>query len=114
MAAGVGGTRLAGLKPSLIRCASLRCRELHGERALDLAGGIPEVAPPGELLEAAAAALAGDWHQYPPPPGPLELRRAIARAREPMHGPAIDHEREVKVTYGATEEMMAAMLAVTD
>ncbi|HXM58505.1 MAG TPA: aminotransferase class I/II-fold pyridoxal phosphate-dependent enzyme [Candidatus Dormibacteraeota bacterium] len=107
-------TRLAGLRPSLIRRMSVRCRELHGERALDLAGGIPEGAPPPELVAAAADALAGDWHQYPPPPGPLSLRRAIARSREPLHGHAIDPELEVTVTCGATEAMMAALLAVTD
>src|SRR5215472_7475828 len=113
-AAGVTGTRLAGLKPSLIRRMSLRCRELHGERAIDLAGGIPDVAPPQELLDAAAAAVAGDWHQYPPPPGPIGLRSAIARSREPLHGHPIDPELEVTVTCGATEAMMAALLAVTD
>lgn len=106
--------RLAGLKPSLIRRMSLRCRELHGERALDLAGGIPDGAPPPELLEAAAAALAGDWHRYPPPPGPLALRSAIARSREAQHGHPIDPELEVTVTCGATEAMIAALLAVTD
>jgi len=110
----VTGTRLAGLKPSLIRRMSLRCRELHGERAIDLAGGIPDVAPPQELLDAAAAAVAGDWHQYPPPPGPIGLRSAIARSREPLHGHPIDPELEVTVTCGATEAMMAALLAVTD
>lgn len=114
VAAGVVGTRLAGLKPSLIRRMSLRCRELHGERAIDLAGGIPEGAPPPELLAAAAAALAGDWHQYPPPPGPIDLRRAIAGSRGPLHGHPIDPETEVTVTCGATEAMMAALLAVTD
>jgi aspartate/methionine/tyrosine aminotransferase len=93
---------------------SLRCRELHGERAIDLAGGIPEDAPPPELLAAAADALAGDCHQYPPPPGTIDLRRAIARSREPLHGHPIDPEAEVTVTCGATEAMMAALLAVTD
>jgi aspartate/methionine/tyrosine aminotransferase len=93
---------------------SLRCRKLHGERALDLAGGIPEGLPPPELVAAARAALDGDWHQYPPPPGPLPLRRAIARSREPLHGHAIDPELEVTVTCGATEAVLAAVLAVTD
>jgi aspartate/methionine/tyrosine aminotransferase len=93
---------------------SARCRERHGDRAVDLAGGIPEGGPPPELLEAARAALAGDWHQYPPPPGPLALREAIARSREPLHGHSLDAEREVTVTCGATEAMMAALLAVTD
>jgi aspartate/methionine/tyrosine aminotransferase len=93
---------------------SLRCRERHGERAVDLAGGIPEGGPPPGLLAAAEAALAGDWHQYPPPPGPLALREAIARCREPLHGHPLDAEREVTVTCGATEAMMAALLAVTD
>lgn len=107
-------SRLAGLKPSLIRRMSLRCRELHGERALDLAGGIPEGSPPAELVAAAQAALAGDWHQYPPPPGPLALRTAIARSRGPLHGRRIDPELEVTVTCGATEALMAALLALTD
>lgn len=107
--------RLDGLAPSMIRRMTLLNLARWGpERAVNLAGGIPDGAPPPELLAAAGAALGADCHQYPPPEGTAALRAAIASRREPLHGAPIDADACVTVTCGATEALMAALLAVTD
>lgn len=114
-AAGRRSRRLEGLGPSMIRRMGLRNLALHGPgRAINLAGGIPDFAPPEALLRAAAEAVDADCHQYPPPAGIPALQQAIARVREPLHRVPIDPETEITVACGATESLAAALLAVTD
>jgi aspartate/methionine/tyrosine aminotransferase len=90
---------------------------LHGpERAVNFAQGFPDFEPPAEIVEAAHAALArgGEHHQYATTWGAAALREAIAAKKTAEWGRPVDPEREVTVTCGATESMMAAMLAVVD
>jgi aminotransferase len=84
--------------------------------AVSLAQGFPDFPCAPELKEAAAAAVHDDINQYAITWGSKPLRDAIAAATV-RHFPAwgaIDPETQVTVTCGATEAMVAAMLALLD
>jgi aspartate/methionine/tyrosine aminotransferase len=102
---------------SVIRDMTRRCLALHGpERAINFAQGFPDFDPPPEVVEAAQAALAagGPYHQYATTWGAPLLRQAIADKQSAAWGRPVDPETEVTVACGATESMMAAMLAAVD
>jgi len=79
--------------------------------SLNLGQGFPDTDGPQEVLDAAAAALAGGVNQYPPLPGELDLRQAIAEHQERFWQLPFDPATEVLVTAGATEAIAAALLA---
>ncbi len=80
--------------------------------ALNLGQGFPDTDGPEEVREAAVAALrSGQHNQYPPLPGQLDLRTAIAEHQERFWNLRFDPATEVLVTAGATEALAAAMLA---
>jgi len=64
----------------------------------------------GQLL--AHAALDAGHHQYAPGPGIPELRAAIAAHQRTWYGLDVDPDREVTVTFGATEAVAATLLAL--
>jgi aspartate/methionine/tyrosine aminotransferase len=84
----------------------------HG--AMNLAQGFPDFAAPASVKEAAQCAIAADINQYAITWGAREFRRAIAKRFEHDTSLAIDPEREITVTCGATEAMIASLLAVVD
>ena len=84
----------------------------HG--AMNLAQGFPDFAAPAEVKEAAQRAIAADVNQYAITWGARGFRQAIAERFERDTGLAIDPEREITVTCGATEAMIASLLAVVD
>ena len=81
--------------------------------AVNLAQGFPDFACPPEIKEAACAAIQGDINQYAITWGARDFREAIA-AKTARFYPAwsVDPETDVTVTCGATEGMIAAMLAL--
>ena len=83
--------------------------------AVSLAQGYPDFACPPELKEAAAAAVNADINQYAITWGARPLREAIA-AKTARYYPGwnVDAETQITVTCGATEGMIAAMLAILD
>ena len=83
----------------------------HG--AVNLAQGFPDFACPPELKDAAKAAIDADLNQYAITWGARDFREAIA-ARTTRHHPSwpVDPETDVTVVCGATEGMIAAMMAV--
>ena len=85
----------------------------HG--AVNLAQGMPDFACPPELKEAACAAIEADLNQYAITWGATDLRQAIA-AKTARHYPGwrVDPESDVTVVCGATEGMIASMLALLD
>ena len=89
-----------------------RLAQLHG--AVNLSQGFPDFPAPEEVKEAARRAVAADINQYAITWGARSLRQAIARKFERLYGLAVDPEREVTVTCGSTEAMIAALLAVLD
>jgi len=83
--------------------------------AVNLAQGFPDFACPPELKDAAKAAIDADINQYAITWGARDFREAIA-AKTTRHYPdwPVDPETELTVTCGATEGMIAAMMAVLD
>jgi len=84
----------------------------HG--AVNLAQGFPDFPAPEQVKEAAVGAVRGDVNQYAITWGAREFRRAIAERFARDSGLAIDPEREITVCCGATEAMIACMLALVD
>ena len=82
----------------------------HG--GVNLAQGMPNFRPPQALIDAAHRALDGDFHQYAVTWGAPNLRRAIANKYRTVYGMPIDSELHVTVCCGATETMLATLLAV--
>ncbi len=89
-----------------------RLNNLH--QGINLAQGFPDFDPPAELVAAAIRALRDGHHQYAITWGAAPLRRAIAEKFGRYNGVEVDPERHVTVTCGATEAMMATLLAVID
>ena len=89
-----------------------RLADLHG--AVNLGQGFPDFPAPDEVKEAARRAIADDHNQYPVTWGVPEFREAIAAQYERLYGMRVDPEREICVTCGSTEAMIAAMLGLVD
>jgi N-succinyldiaminopimelate aminotransferase len=83
-------------------------------QAVNLGQGFPDTDPPSEVVEAAQRAMVDGHNQYAPGPGVPALRAAIAAHQERFHGLTYDPEREVTVTFGATEAVAATLLAVCE
>ncbi|MEO8593793.1 MAG: aminotransferase class I/II-fold pyridoxal phosphate-dependent enzyme [Candidatus Solibacter sp.] len=82
----------------------------HG--AINLAQGFPDFPAPAELKAAAAAAIDADINQYAITWGAKPFRNAIAAKYRQTYGMEFDPEREITVCCGATEGMIATLLAV--
>jgi aspartate/methionine/tyrosine aminotransferase len=83
--------------------------------AVSLAQGFPDFAAPAEIKEAAVEAIREDINQYAITWGAKRLRDAIAaKTARTYPGWTPDPETEITVTCGATEGMIAAMLATMD
>ena len=103
--------RTAVFGESMIREMS-RVAARHG--AINLAQGFPDWDPPAALVQAAKDAMDAGRHQYAVTWGAPELRAALAAKIARTTGLAVDAERELVVTCGATEAMMAAFMTVCD
>jgi aminotransferase len=85
----------------------------HG--AINLAQGFPDFGCPQELKDAAKNAIDGDVNQYAITWGAKNFRDAIAaKVARTYPGWTVDPEREICVTCGSTEAMIAACLALLD
>ncbi|HET9229794.1 MAG TPA: aminotransferase [Vitreimonas sp.] len=85
---------------------------LAAERgAVNLGQGFPEEDGPHDILEAAARATLDGPNQYPPMRGLPDLRQAVAAHYAEHQRIALDWQREITVTSGATEAIAAALLA---
>lgn len=82
--------------------------------AINLGQGFPDTDGPAEVADAAVAAIRAGANQYPPGPGILDLRIAIAEHQRRFWGIELDPEREVLVTAGATEAIAAALLSLCE
>jgi aspartate/methionine/tyrosine aminotransferase len=88
---------------------------LHGPaKAVNFAQGFPDFDPDPRILDAAARALRDGFNQYATTWGAPQLRQAVARKYSAAWGRPVDPETQVTVACGATESMMAAMLAAID
>ncbi|HUR67814.1 MAG TPA: aminotransferase class I/II-fold pyridoxal phosphate-dependent enzyme [Candidatus Thermoplasmatota archaeon] len=89
-------------------------RHAMKHEAVNLAQGFPDWNPPAEVVAAAKAALDGPHNQYAITWGAPALRQAIAEKMRWFNDVTVDPETEITVTCGATEAMMAIMLAIVD
>jgi aspartate/methionine/tyrosine aminotransferase len=96
---------------SVIREMS-RLANLHG--AVNLAQGFPDFPAPASIKQAAIEAINADINQYSITWGAKPLRDAIAAKYQRTYGLTLDPEREVTVTCGSTEAMIATLLATTN
>lgn len=103
--------KAAQFKESVIREMS-RMAAQYG--AINLAQGLPDYPAPVELKQAAHDALFADVNQYAITWGDKLLREAIAEKALTYNKIKCDPETEITVTCGATEAMIATMLALVD
>ena len=82
--------------------------------AVNLAQGFPDFAAPDEVKQAARAAIDADINQYSVTWGAPGFRRALADKYERLYGLEVDPDRQICVTCGSTEAMIASMLGVID
>lgn len=84
----------------------------HG--AVNLGQGFPDFDGPDAVKAAAIDAIRGGVNQYAISRGAAPLRQAIAAHARRFYGQAVDPEREVVVTSGATEAIFDAVMAFVD
>jgi N-succinyldiaminopimelate aminotransferase len=82
--------------------------------SINLGQGFPDQPGPAEVLDVARAAIGTPHDQYPPGPGQLDLRTAVAEHQQRFRGLTYDPVDEVLVTAGATEALTAALLALIE
>lgn len=82
--------------------------------AINLGQGFPDVDGPGEVADAAVAAIRAGHNQYPPGIGVRELRHAVAVHQSQFWDLDYDPDLEVLVTAGATEAIAASLLALCE
>src|SRR5215467_2619477 len=82
--------------------------------AINLAQGFPDFPAPADLKQAAHAAIDADINQYAITWGAKPFRDAIAAKYRRTYALDVDPERELTVCCGATEGMVASLLAILD
>lgn len=80
-------------------------------QAINLGQGFPDFDPDPALCNLVSRAMASGHNQYPYMPGVAQLRAAIADKVKSLYGHAYDPDTEITVTSGATEALMATVLA---
>jgi len=103
--------RTHGFRESVIRGMTRLARE---HRSINLAQGFPNFPAPDLLKQAAARAIHDDINQYAITWGAQRLRDALARKYHAWYALELDPDREITVTCGATEGMIATLLAVVN
>jgi aminotransferase len=104
-------TKAASFTESVIREMT---RQANAHGAVNLSQGFPDFPAPDEIKRAASDALFRDVNQYAITWGAKSFRDAIAEKTAWYLGFEVDPERELTVTCGSTEGMIATMLAVID
>lgn len=82
--------------------------------AVNLSQGFPDFDPPKELMDRLSQVAYEDFHQYSITWGAQGFREALAAKQTRFMGHPVDPNREIVVTCGSTEAMMAAMITVTN
>ena len=82
--------------------------------AVNLSQGFPDFDPPKELMDRLSQVAYEDFHQYSITWGAQGFREALAAKQTRFMGHPVDPNREIVVTCGSTEAMMATMMTVTN
>lgn len=78
--------------------------------AVNLGQGFPDFDCDPALLKHVNDAMAEGLNQYPPMPGVLPLRQAVAAKIETLYGAHYDAGSEITITAGATQAILTAVL----
>jgi len=81
-------------------------------KAVNLGQGFPDFACDPRLVDTVTQAMQAGHNQYPPMPGVLPLREAIATKIEALHAHQYRAADEITITAGATQAIITAILAV--
>lgn len=92
----------------IVRMSSL-CKEKNG---INLAEGFPDFAAPNEVKKAAIKAIRNDQNQYSISHGRRRLRKDIARKVETYNGIHASPKKNITVTCGSTEAMIASLMSI--
>ncbi|WP_420447706.1 pyridoxal phosphate-dependent aminotransferase [Candidatus Palauibacter sp.] len=103
--------RTHGFTESVIRMMTRLSNE-HG--AINLSQGFPDFESPDTLKIAAARAIYDDVNQYAITWGSKRYRDALSARYRDWYDMDVDPEAHLTITCGATEAMMAVLLAVVD
>lgn len=103
--------RTANFTDSVIRRMT-RISNKYG--AVNLSQGFPDFEPPKAITDRLAEVAKEGPHQYALTWGAQNFREALAQKIAHFSGMQVDPDREIVVTCGSTEAMMAAMMAVAD
>jgi aspartate/methionine/tyrosine aminotransferase len=106
-----GSQKATQFTESVIR-EMTRLNQLHG--GVNLSQGFPDFPAPDFVKDAACAAVRADVNQYAVTWGSRALREAIAREFTGRYGVPVVPDEQVTVCCGATEAMMATMMALID
>lgn len=79
--------------------------------AINLGQGFPDFEPDKRLVNAVTDAMLSGHNQYPPMAGIPALRQAISQKVRNLYGFDYDPINEITVTSGASEALMASILA---
>ena len=82
--------------------------------AINLSQGYPDFNPPSAILDRLAEVSHENFHQYSITWGAQGFREALAAKQTRFMGHPVDPNREIVVTCGSTEAMMAAMMTVAN
>ena len=106
-----GSKKATQFTESVIR-EMTRLNQLYG--GVNLSQGFPDFPAPAVVKDAACAAIQADVNQYAVTWGTRSLREAIAREFGRRYGVTVVPDEQVTVCCGATEAMMATMMAIID
>jgi aminotransferase len=82
--------------------------------AINLSQGFPDFDPPQEITDRLAEIAPHGPHQYAITWGAQNFREALAKKQSRWTGLPIDADKNIVVTCGSTEAMMAAMMTVVN
>ena len=101
--------RTADFTDSVIRRMT---RIANAAGAVNLSQGFPDFDPPRQILDRLSEVAYSGPHQYALTWGALNFREALAEKYMHFSGIEVDPEKEIVVTCGSTEAMMAAMMSI--
>lgn len=82
--------------------------------AVNLSQGFPDFDPPKEITKRLAEVALEGPHQYAITWGAQNFREALAKKHAHFSGMTVDPNREIVVTCGSTEAMMASMMTIAN
>jgi len=104
-------TRTEQFTDSVIRRMTRISDEYH---AINLSQGFPDFEPPVEITNSLSEVALKGPHQYAITFGAKNFRDAVAKKYEHFSGLKVNPDKEIVVTCGSTEAMMATMMSITN